>query len=148
MNPSGLWRGVTGGRVGHFKFINVEMLPEQSNERKRSDRRKKSNASYSSGHDCSSNSHTRRRQSAPSQHNKIRSLKDDAKEEVNYGSMVSTGISHTKGAIRAEDVTPTVAKSNVKASKEDVSNLNSRPRSVEDLLRRIGLEVGTLFDFK
>ena len=48
MNPSGLWRGMTetDGRVGHFKFINVEMIPQQrSNERKRSDRRKRSNAS-------------------------------------------------------------------------------------------------------
>ena len=46
MNPSGLWRGVTtDGRMGHFKFINVEMLPQKSAERKRSDRRKRSNAS-------------------------------------------------------------------------------------------------------
>ena len=32
-------------------------------------------------------------------------------------------------------------KSCTKGQNEDVSNLNSRPKSVEDLLRRIGLEV-------
>ena len=29
MNPSGLWRGRCQGRVGHFKFINVELLPDR-----------------------------------------------------------------------------------------------------------------------
>lgn len=29
MNASGIWRGRCHGRVGHFKFINVEVLPEQ-----------------------------------------------------------------------------------------------------------------------
>lgn len=28
MNASGIWRGRCHGRVGHFKFINVEVLPE------------------------------------------------------------------------------------------------------------------------
>lgn len=28
MNASGLWRGRNHGQVGHFKFINVEVLPE------------------------------------------------------------------------------------------------------------------------
>lgn len=29
MNASGIWRGRSGhGRMGHFKFINVEVLPE------------------------------------------------------------------------------------------------------------------------
>ena len=41
MNPSGLWRGRSQGRIGHFKFINVELLPERhaglrSEHRKRS----------------------------------------------------------------------------------------------------------------
>lgn len=29
MNASGIWRGRCHGRIGHFKFINVEVLPEQ-----------------------------------------------------------------------------------------------------------------------
>lgn len=28
MNASGIWRGRSHGRIGHFKFINVEVLPE------------------------------------------------------------------------------------------------------------------------
>lgn len=28
MNASGIWKGRCHGRVGHFKFINVEVLPE------------------------------------------------------------------------------------------------------------------------
>jgi hypothetical protein len=30
MNPSGLWKGKCENRVGNFKFINVEILPEKS----------------------------------------------------------------------------------------------------------------------
>ena len=29
MNPSGLWKGKCATRVGNFKFINVEILPEK-----------------------------------------------------------------------------------------------------------------------
>lgn len=29
MNASGIWRGRCHNRMGHFKFINVEVLPEQ-----------------------------------------------------------------------------------------------------------------------
>ena len=29
MNPSGLWKGKCAARVGNFKFINVEILPEK-----------------------------------------------------------------------------------------------------------------------
>lgn len=29
MNASGVWRGRCHGRLGFFKFINVEVLPEQ-----------------------------------------------------------------------------------------------------------------------
>lgn len=29
MNASGIWKGRCHGRVGHFKFINVEVMPEQ-----------------------------------------------------------------------------------------------------------------------
>ena len=31
MNPSGLWKGKTGGRLGNFKFINVELIVENEN---------------------------------------------------------------------------------------------------------------------
>lgn len=29
MNASGIWRGHCHGRLGHFKFINVEVISEQ-----------------------------------------------------------------------------------------------------------------------
>lgn len=29
MNASGVWKGCINGRIGHFKFINVEVMPEQ-----------------------------------------------------------------------------------------------------------------------
>jgi hypothetical protein len=29
MNASGVWKGCSNGRVGHFKFIHVEVIPEQ-----------------------------------------------------------------------------------------------------------------------
>lgn len=29
MNASGVWKGFVNGRIGHFKFINVEVLPDQ-----------------------------------------------------------------------------------------------------------------------
>lgn len=28
MNASGVWKGFLNGHVGHFKFINVEVIPE------------------------------------------------------------------------------------------------------------------------
>lgn len=33
MNASGIWRGRSAGRTGHFKFINVEVLPENRESR-------------------------------------------------------------------------------------------------------------------
>lgn len=33
MNASGIWRGRAAGRLGHFKFINVEVLPENRDTR-------------------------------------------------------------------------------------------------------------------
>lgn len=29
MNVSGVWKGSTNGKVGHFKFTNVEVMPDQ-----------------------------------------------------------------------------------------------------------------------
>lgn len=29
MNASGVWRGHCNGRIGHFKFINIEVIPDQ-----------------------------------------------------------------------------------------------------------------------
>lgn len=29
MNTSGVWKGKANGRVGHFRFMNVEVLPDQ-----------------------------------------------------------------------------------------------------------------------
>lgn len=33
MNNSGTWKGVVNNRVGHFKFINVEILNERVSRR-------------------------------------------------------------------------------------------------------------------
>jgi hypothetical protein len=42
MNPSGLWRGRCDSRVGHFKFITVELLADRpSRERRREMRQNK-----------------------------------------------------------------------------------------------------------
>jgi len=32
MNASGVWRGRCQGRLGNFKFINLEVLPEKCDE--------------------------------------------------------------------------------------------------------------------
>lgn len=29
MNVSGIWKGLANGKVGHFKFTNVEVIPDQ-----------------------------------------------------------------------------------------------------------------------
>lgn len=29
MNASGIWRGFCNGRIGHFKFIDVEIIPDR-----------------------------------------------------------------------------------------------------------------------
>ena len=34
MNASGVWKGCLNGRVGHFKFSNVEVITEQKNSGK------------------------------------------------------------------------------------------------------------------
>lgn len=36
MNASGLWRGRCAGKVGNFKFINVEILPAREGRKSRS----------------------------------------------------------------------------------------------------------------
>ncbi len=42
MNPSGLWKGKCESRVGNFKFINVEILPEKPSGDGESNSEKKS----------------------------------------------------------------------------------------------------------
>lgn len=29
MNASGVWKGSLNGKLGHFKFVNVEVMPDQ-----------------------------------------------------------------------------------------------------------------------
>lgn len=56
MNASGIWRGRLHGRVGHFKFINVEVIPEQRISKNHNNHNSKSSGRLtvnSSG--CSSN---------------------------------------------------------------------------------------------
>jgi len=42
MNPSGLWRGHCDSRVGHFKFITVELLPDRPSRDRKKEMRQKS----------------------------------------------------------------------------------------------------------
>ena len=32
MNASGVWKGFVNGRIGHFKFINVEVMPVEQKQ--------------------------------------------------------------------------------------------------------------------
>ena len=144
MNPSGLWRGMTeaDGRVGHFKFINVEMIPQQRSERKRSDRRKRSNAS-SKGGASSFNKQTDQKQSVvyPAQHET--SVDSRAGPQFEMESSGTKYSSDNTNFIDRDGFLKGMRKdSNAHTSSTpDESNSNSRPKSVEDLLRRIGLEV-------
>ena len=133
MNPSGLWRGMTesDGRIGHFKFINVEMIPQTTRERKRSDRRKRSNASSKGGTNYSSNQNENfksSRHNDPNESN-VESRKDMASRKASLNITVTANDDSEYDSLALR--TPT---------NED-ENSNSRPKSVEDLLRRIGLEV-------
>ena len=145
MNPSGLWRGMTeaDGRVGHFKFINVEMIPQQrSSERKRSDRRKRSNAS-SKGGTSSSNNPTDQKQSVGFQAQNEATIVSRAEPQFDMEPSDTKRSSDNTKFIDSNGYLMGMRKdSHVHpASTPDESNSNSRPKSVEDLLRRIGLEV-------
>ena len=133
MNPSGLWRGMTesDGRIGHFKFINVEMIPQTTRERKRSDRRKRSNASSKGGTNYSSNQNENFKSSGHNDSNEsnVESRKDMASRKASLNITVTANDDSEYDSLALR--TPT---------NED-ENSNSRPKSVEDLLRRIGLEV-------
>jgi hypothetical protein len=43
MNASGLWRGRCQGKIGNFKFINVEILPNREERKSRSSSLKRRN---------------------------------------------------------------------------------------------------------
>ena len=138
MNPSGLWRGVTtDGRMGHFKFINVEMLPQKSAERKRSDRRKRSNASNKAPPSVS-NRNDHHQQSGT--HHDSGETSVDISSDRNSQLLSSTAsYKDYNDDNKSEDAPETSA---VKRTIiQDESSSNSRPKTVEDLLRRIGLEV-------
>ena len=143
MNPSGLWRGMTrDGRIGHFKFINVEMIPQRSTERKRSDRRKRSNAS-NKGNSCNDQNIPQQPTSSQSHKGSVGSSEQHNFDLTSSGSKLSS--STTMFDVGQENMANLKNDSVVTQTKEvDQSNSNSRPKSVEDLLRRIGLEVSTL----
>ena len=133
MNPSGLWRGMTesDGRIGHFKFINVEMIPQTTRERKRSDRRKRSNASSKGGTNYSSNQNENfksSRHNDPNESN-VESRKDMASRKASLNITVTANDDSEYDSLA------------LRAPTNEDENSNSRPKSVEDLLRRIGLEV-------
>ena len=142
MNPSGLWRGMAvDGRIGHFKFINVEMIPQRSNERKRSDRRKRSNASNKGN--SSNNQHDQQQPTASHKSSVV------SNEEHNF-DLTSSGLklsSSTTMFHAGQDNMESLQKDSLikQTNEEYQSNSNSRPKSVEDLLRRIGLEVSIFF---
>ena len=149
MNPSGLWRGMTeDGRIGHFKFINVEMIPQRSNERKRSDRRKRSNASQKGHSSCNQQQPT-----TPETHKTSVCSNEEHNSDLTLSRLRSS--SSPSMFKRGKDEIPGLRNDFAvkKPNEEDQSNPNSRPKSVEDLLRRIGLEVSIhsfsgLFFFK
>jgi SAM and SH3 domain-containing protein 1 len=43
MNASGIWRGFCNGRLGHFKFINIEILPDHQQQQQQQQRIKCTN---------------------------------------------------------------------------------------------------------
>ena len=88
MNPSGLWRGKSQGRVGHFKFINVELLPDRNTLRQQ-------------------------RRSA-----------------------VAAAVAAASSASSSSD-----ASADTKSAETEKLKNPGPPQSVEDLLKRIGLEV-------
>ena len=138
MNPSGLWRGVTtDGRMGHFKFINVEMLPQKSTERKRSDRRKRSNASNKAPPSVSNrNDH---HQQSGTHHDSGESSVDISSDRNSQLLSSTASYKDYNDDTRSDDAPETsVVKRTII---QDESSSNSRPKTVEDLLRRIGLEV-------
>ena len=96
MNPSGLWKGKCATRVGNFKFINVEILPE-----------KPSNNVF-----------------AVNDHNNVPGVGGGA------GKAASSKHNARRRRGRAKERTAT-------------ANIE-RPKTVEELLTRIGLEVGPL----
>ena len=138
MNPSGLWRGVTtDGRMGHFKFINVEMLPQKSAERKRSDRRKRSNASNKAPPSVSNRNDHHQQSGTPHDSGET---SVDIRSDRSSQLLSSTAVyKDYNDDTRSDDAPET---SVVKRTFiQDESSSNSRPKTVEDLLRRIGLEV-------
>ena len=138
MNPSGLWRGMTevDGRIGHFKFINVEMIPQTTRERKRSDRRKRSNAS-NKGTSCSTN--TNENSKLPGYQDPNESTVDS--KDVSMGDEASSKRKNSSSRMNSANGDSQSSTFALQTPTNDESNLNSRPKSVEDLLRRIGLEV-------
>jgi hypothetical protein len=46
MNASGVWKGFVNNRIGHFKFINVEVLPDHPVRNSKSSGKSKSMVYY------------------------------------------------------------------------------------------------------
>lgn len=104
MNPSGLWKGKCENRVGNFKFINVEILPQpRSQSQPRAFRE------------------SPRPRSSPE-----RAPHDREAHKKAFGNNLGSRPS-------LEDW----------GSVEEGAKLVNRPKTVDELLRKIGLEVGT-----
>ena len=130
MNPSGLWKGKTGGKVGNFKFINVELLPEKPSGSGRPNR----NRSHSRGRGVSQSA-SRRAGSpvsakGPEDGNKERGRvrrkrKSQNRRRVSAATMVNGGSSNNV----------------LGGSSGNGLAGESKPKTVDELLRRLGLEV-------
>ena len=142
MNPSGLWRGITesDGRIGHFKFINVELIPQRvSTERKR----RKSSTAPSKGKNCFSNNQDGNEETTQYQV-PIENGLDLRGEQQFVGESsqrkypsVNTNVMNKDGSLKA-----------IRNHSDDLPsamihepNFHDEHKSVEGLLRRIGLEV-------
>ena len=140
MNPSGLWRGITeyDGRVGHFKFINVEMIPKRRSTERKSRKRSNVSGKGNTKHNQNGNEESVVYQ-APNENSIDPSGKqefDEDSSERKYTS-INTNIRDNEGALEGLKG----YSQDHPSSLTEESNSDSRHKPVEDILRRIGLEV-------
>lgn len=153
MNPSGLWKGKCQGRIGNFKFINVQLLPEKSS--KSAGQHSHSGTCNSMQSGSSSSSNNRRRSSSSgrlggssgsSSHIARGRIRSNLLQQQQLDQQGLEG-----GGTRSPE--PAVSRTMIGGdlqggpgsrggfSSTCGSRANDKPKSVDELLRRIGLEV-------
>ncbi len=142
MNPSGLWRGKAQNRVGHFKFINVELLPDRpTNSRGHRGRRERHLSSSSSMGNLRSKSRFDVEEDLISRNSEI-PLSSNSKSD----DRETDDTRDNRSDINATELEQ-VADDNDNAG-DDLGQVGPRcpeaPKTVEDLLKRIGLEVNII----